>query len=87
LDIAAAIPYASRMDPETALDCQVAAYRRMTGQERLAIALDLHTFACNLARAGIRAQFPDASEEEVERKLRERLVVGRQLASSSTSIG
>jgi hypothetical protein len=67
------------MDPQAALDEQIAGYRRMTGEKRLGIALDLHEFACDLARAGIRAQNPDADEAEVERQLRSRLALSREL--------
>jgi hypothetical protein len=66
------------MDPEAALDEQIARYRRMTGEQRLGIALDLHEFACDLARAGVRAQYPGADEAEVERQLRSRLALGRE---------
>jgi hypothetical protein len=45
----------------------------MTGEKRLAIALRLHELACNVAREGIRAQFPEASPQEVEQQLRRRL--------------
>ncbi len=41
------------MTPEAALEQQIERYRAMTGAERLKIALDLHTFACDVARAGI----------------------------------
>ena len=82
LDTSPAIPYASDMDPATALDRQIAAYRRMTAEERLKVALDLHTLACDLSRAGIRAACPGATDDEVESKLRERIGVGRRLASS-----
>jgi len=51
----------------------------MTGEQRLAIAFDLHALACNLAREGIRARFPNSSEEEVERRLRARIQLGRSL--------
>lgn len=71
------------MDPATALDRQIAAYREMTGEQRLAIAFDLHQLACDLAREGIRAQFPDAGEEEVERMLRARIELGRRAVLSS----
>ena len=67
------------MSPESALQQQIAHYQAMTGQERLKIALSiLHEFACNVARAGIRRQFPLASSEEVDRELRRRI----QLSSS-----
>jgi len=65
------------MTPETALNRQIECYRRMTGQQRLQIALDLHALACDVAREGIRTQFPRAEEAEVERQLRRRLELGR----------
>ena len=61
------------MTPEATLEAQIERYRQMTGEERLAIALRLHELSCNVAREGIRAQFPEASPEEVERRLRERI--------------
>ena len=61
------------MTPEAALEAQIERYRQMTGEERLAIALRLHELSCNVAREGIRAQFPGACPEEVEQKLRERI--------------
>ena len=64
------------MSPEEALAKQIEIYRRMTGEQRLKIALDLHTFACEVARAGIRRQFPDATDEEVEQHLRQRIQLG-----------
>jgi len=66
------------MTPDDALAKQIEMYRQMTGQERLTIALDLHEFACNVSRAGIRRQFPNASDEEVERHLRRRIELGRR---------
>ncbi len=35
--------------------------------------------SCEFMRAGIRLQHPDATEDEVERLLRERLELGRRL--------
>jgi hypothetical protein len=61
------------MSPEQALQEQIKRYRRMTGEQRLAIALNLHELSCNVAREGIRHQNPNADEAEVERLLRERL--------------
>ena len=61
------------MDPTGALEKQLESYRRMTGEERLAIALRLHELACEVAREGIRNQYPDASPDEVERHLQKRL--------------
>ena len=65
------------MTPQQALEQQIQQYRQMTGQERLAIALELHELACEVARAGIRRQHPSASPEEVERLLHERLQLAR----------
>jgi hypothetical protein len=50
----------------------------MTGEQRLAIALDLHEFACDVAREGIRHQYPDATAEEVEQHLHRRIELSRQ---------
>ena len=65
------------MNPERALNEQIERYRRMTGEERLALALDLHELSCNVAREGIRHQHPEADETEVERQLRRRLELAR----------
>lgn len=66
------------MDPERALQEQIERYRRMTGEQRLAIALELHELSCNIAREGIRHQNPNADEAEVERLLHQRLQLTRQ---------
>lgn len=65
------------MSPEAALEKQIERYRAMTCEERLGIALDLHEFACDVAREGIRQQHPSADEKEVERLLRCRIEVAR----------
>jgi Rv0078B-related antitoxin len=70
---------ATTMTPEAALEAQIESYRRMTGEERLAIALRLHELSCNVARDGIRAQFPGATKEEIERKLQERIRLAYEL--------
>ena len=56
---------------------QIERYRRMTGEQRLAIALRLHELSCNVAREGIRQQNPEADEAEVERLLQQRLALAR----------
>jgi hypothetical protein len=61
------------MDAAKALAMQIDRYRRMSGEQRLAIALDLHAMSCDIAREGIRRQHPDADVAEVERLLRQRL--------------
>ena len=65
------------MSPEAALDFQITKYRQMTGEQRLKLALDLHEFSCNVAREGIRHQFPNADEVEVEHRLRERILLSK----------
>ena len=65
------------MTPDAALEAQIARYRAMSREERVAIALRLHELACEMSRLGIRRQHPDASPAEVEEKLRERLELAR----------
>lgn len=65
------------MDAATALAMQIDRYRSMTGEQRLAIALELHEMACDIAREGIRRQDPEADAAEVERLLRHRLGLAR----------
>jgi hypothetical protein len=65
------------MSPAAAHPEQVARYRRMTGEQRLGLALDLHELSCDLAREGIRHQRPDADAAEIERLLRCRLALAR----------
>ncbi len=66
------------MSPAEATERQIEQYRAMTGEQRLQIALDLHEFACNVAREGIRRQYPQATAEEVEQQLRHRIELGRR---------
>ncbi len=61
------------MTPEAVAEKQIELYRRMSGEERMAIAFGLHALACEMARAGIRRQHPDIDEIKVERFLRTRL--------------
>jgi hypothetical protein len=63
------------MNAEAALEKQIELYRQMTGEQRLQIALGLHELSCDMARAGIRRQFPNATDQEVEEKLRERIAL------------
>ncbi len=65
------------MNAATALGKQIQRYREMTGEQRLKIALDLHEMSCNVARAGIRRQHPEADEAEVETYLHARLKLAR----------
>ena len=65
------------MTAETASKKQIERYRQMTGEQRLAIALELHEMSCNIAREGIRLQNPNADAAEVERLLRHRIELAR----------
>jgi len=65
------------MTAATALDKQIERYRNMTGEQRLAVALELHELSCDIAREGIRRQNPRADAAEVERLLRHRLELAR----------
>jgi hypothetical protein len=65
------------MTPAAAAEKQIEMYRKMTGEQRLAIALGLHELACDVAREGIRHQHPDADADEVERHLRRRIELSR----------
>jgi hypothetical protein len=66
------------MNSEQAFEKQVEMYRRMSGEERLAIGLRLHELSCDIAREGIRHQHPNADADEVERHLQERLRLAHQ---------
>jgi hypothetical protein len=65
------------MTAAKALEKQIRHYRRMTGEQRLAVALDLHEMSCDVAREGIRRQHPEADAVEIERLLRHRLELAR----------
>ena len=65
------------MTPDEAVETQVARYRTMSREQRVAIALRLHELACEMARLGIRRQNPSASQEKVEAMLRQRLELAR----------
>jgi hypothetical protein len=66
------------MNAESALQKQIELYRQMTGEQRLQIALDVHELSCQIARDGIRDQFPHATPAEVEQKLRQRIALSRE---------
>ena len=67
------------MTPEAASEIQIERYRQMTGDQRLEIAFRLHELSCEVARDGIRAQFPGATKEMVEQRLRERIRLAHAL--------
>ena len=65
------------MTAAAALEKQIARYRQMTGEQRLAVALELHELSCEVAREGIRRLHPEADATEVERLLHHRLELAR----------
>ena len=65
------------MTAAAALDKQIELYRQVTGEQRLAVALELHELSCEMAREGIRRQHPEADANEVEHLLRRRLELAR----------
>jgi len=65
------------MNPQAALETQIARYREMTPEQRVLTVLRLHELACDMARLGIRRQHPDADAKEVERLLHQRLELAR----------
>ena len=67
------------MNPQAALDKQIERYRRMTGEERVALALSLHELSCDVAREGIRHRHPQATTAEVEAMLRRRIALAHKL--------
>jgi hypothetical protein len=71
------LTYWKGVNAATALAKQIEHYRSMTGEQRLAVALDLHEMSCEIAREGIRRQHPNADAIEVERRLRHRLELAR----------
>jgi hypothetical protein len=58
---------------------KVESARRMSPEEKLFASADLFDYACEITKAGIRHQFPEADEEEVLRILRERLTLAERL--------
>jgi hypothetical protein len=53
--------------------------RRMTEEQKLLAGPRLFDFACRTTCDGIRHQFPNATDDDVRRMLRERLALGRRL--------
>lgn len=56
---------------------QIEGYRKMSGEERLQIAFELTRKVCDIARAGIVAQYPHLTPAEIEKELRRRIEYGR----------
>ena len=62
---------------------RVEAARRQPPEDKLLAGPRLFARVCRIMMDGIRWQFPDASEEEVQRILRERLDIARRLETRS----
>ncbi|HEU0076594.1 MAG TPA: hypothetical protein VFQ76_03030 [Longimicrobiaceae bacterium] len=58
----------SDTSPEAA-EIQASIHRRMTGEERLRLAVEMSETARELALARLRAEHPDWSERELKREL------------------
>lgn len=56
---------------------QLEGYRKMSGEQRVLIALGLSSLIRNTARVGILNQHPEYNEEDVEKELRRRIDYGR----------
>ena len=61
---------------------KVRAARRMTPEDKLAVGGELFDDVCDRMRSGIRAQYPNLDDDEVEEKLRQRLDIARRLEDS-----
>jgi hypothetical protein len=73
-----------RMEPtpgliDTLFRDKVRAARAMTPQDRVLAGPRMFEIACEIAKAGIRHQHPDADEERVLQLLRQRLAWARRL--------
>lgn len=67
------------MTPQAALQAQINRYREMRPEQRVEVAFRLHELACEMARLGIRRQYPLADDLEIGRRLRERLEQTRRV--------
>jgi hypothetical protein len=54
---------------------QLQVFRQMTGEQRLAIAMEMWRTACNVTRAGIRAQHPEFTAAQVDREIARRIMI------------
>lgn len=49
--------------------------RRLSGEQRLMLAIEMWRTACQLTRDGVRAQFPNYSDAQVNRELARRIMI------------
>jgi hypothetical protein len=64
---------------------QLQVFRQMTGEQRLALALEMWRTACDVPRAGIRAQHPEFSAAQVEREIARRIMIANGAARIITA--
>jgi hypothetical protein len=64
------------MRPDEGARKQIEVYRRMTGRQRLAIALEMWDTALAVAKASEKALNPHLSEGEIEKRARKRMADG-----------
>jgi uncharacterized tellurite resistance protein B-like protein len=64
---------------------QLQVFRQMTGEQRLALALEMWRTACDVTRAGIRAQHPEFSAAQVEREIARRIMIANGAARIITA--
>lgn len=57
--------------------------RAMTPEEKFGSVYRLFEQACEVARAGIRDQYPDVDAAQIEKELERRLTIGRRLEEQS----
>ena len=68
-----------KVTPADSSNAQIEKYRRMSGHERLLVGLRLHELSCDIAREGIIAMKPDATDDEIAEELRRRLKLAYQI--------
>jgi len=56
--------------------------REMPAEEKLLAGADLFEWACEITKAGIRSQYPDADEGQVQAILAQRLALQQRLRES-----
>jgi hypothetical protein len=62
---------------------QVVAARSQSIGEKLMAGIDLFELSCEFMRAGIRLQFPDATDDEIFAIVEERLALARRLENGA----
>jgi hypothetical protein len=71
------------MTQQAVSDFEIEQYRRISGEERLAIALHLHERSCDMVREAIRVQHHGIENSEVEKLFRRRIASARNFGGDS----